>query len=359
MSLTGVAFPLLKPILHRLDAETAHRLTIAMLNLTGRARAPRSSALAVDCFGLSFPNPLGLAAGFDKNGEAADALLGLGFGFVEVGTVTPKPQAGNDRPRLFRLSEDEAVINRMGFNNLGAGIVRRRLEQRRERGGIIGINIGANKESADRLGDYGKGVKAFADLASYLVVNVSSPNTPGLRDLQSREMLRTLLEHIVEARGTSATPLLLKIAPDLGDGELEDIAEVCSGRLIDGIIVSNTTVSRPHLESPLAREAGGLSGKPLFDLSTRVLARLFLLTQGGVRLIGVGGIRNAETAWTKFAAGASLVQLYTALVYRGPLLIPEILDGLADKLASSGFTSIAAAAGHRAKVLAYHGLAGT
>jgi dihydroorotate dehydrogenase len=357
MGLAGLAFPLLRPLLHRLDAEAAHRLTIAMLRLGGGG-APSPGGLALRCFGLGFPNPVGLAAGFDKDAEVADAVLGLGFGFVEVGTVTPNPQGGNDRPRLFRLGEDEAVINRMGFNNQGAEAMRRRLEGRRKRGGIIGVNIGANRDSRDRIGDYVKGVETFGDVANYLTVNVSSPNTPGLRTLQNREALASLLAAVNAARGGRKVPLLLKIAPDLGDGELEDIAAVSAGR-IDGIIVSNTTVSRPPLVSHFAGEAGGLSGRPLLALSTRVLARLYLLTQGRMPLIGVGGIRDADTAWSKIEAGASLLQLYTALVYRGPALVAEILEGLAARLQSRGSGSIAEAAGSRADEIAHHGLAGT
>jgi dihydroorotate dehydrogenase len=359
MNLARFAFPLMKPILHRLDAETAHRMTIAMLKSQTAAHSSRPSRLAVDCLGLSFPNPLGIAAGFDKNAEVPDALLNLGFGFVEVGTVTPRPQAGNNRPRLFRLADDEAVINRMGFNNLGFGIVRRHLEGRRARGGIVGVNIGANRNSPDRIADYVQGVKTFAGLASYLTVNISSPNTPGLRDLQSRDALARLLAALHNARGSQKAPLLVKIAPDLREGELEDIAEICSGGPVDGMIVSNTTISRQPLRSPQAREQGGLSGRPLFDLSTRVLARLHVLTGGRVTLVGVGGVSDADTAWGKIEAGASLLQLYTALVYRGPALIDEVLTGLATRLADSGLTSIAEAAGLRAKDIAHQGFAGT
>ena len=332
MNLSRLAFPLVLPLLHRLDAETAHRLSIGMLKLgPPRGMAP-AGPLAVTCLGLRFPNPLGLAAGFDKDGEVPSAMLGLGFGFVEAGTVTPLPQAGNPRPRLFRLSEDKAVINRMGFNNDGAEAMRRRLEARRGKGGIVGVNIGANKDSSDRIGDYVTGVKSFADLASYLVVNISSPNTPGLRHLQARAELAMLLDAVIAARGASPTPLLVKIAPDLNDDELGDIAAACAGKA-DGIIVSNTTISRPALRSSHREQTGGLSGKPLFALSTRTLARLFLLTGGRLPLIGVGGITDAETAWIKIEAGASLIQIYSALVYRGPALIEDILLGLETRLA--------------------------
>jgi dihydroorotate dehydrogenase len=358
MNLSRLAFPFVLPLLQSLDAETAHRLSIGMLKLVPpRGMAP-AGALAVTCLGLRFPNPLGLAAGYDKDGEVPDAMLGLGFGFVEAGTVTPRPQAGNPRPRLFRLAEDEAVINRMGFNNEGAEAMRRRLEARRARGGIVGVNIGANKDSSDRIGDYAAGVKAFADLASYLVVNISSPNTPGLRNLQARAELAMLLDAVRAARGGSRTPVLVKIAPDLDDEELADIAAACAGKA-DGIIVSNTTVSRPALRSPLAGETGGLSGKPLFNLSTRMLARLFLLTGGRVMLIGVGGISDAETAWTKIEAGASLIQVYTALVYRGPALIEDILKGLETRLAESGLGSLSEVTGRRAAEFAHQGLPGT
>jgi dihydroorotate dehydrogenase len=349
----------MKPIFNRIDAETAHRWTIAMLKSQGNARQPAPSILTIDCCGLSFPNPLGVAAGFDKNADVPDALLGLGFGFVEVGTVTPRPQAGNPRPRLFRLAEDEAVINRMGFNNLGSGIVRRHLEARRDKRGMVGVSIGANKNSADWISDYVQGVRTFADMASYLAINISSPNTTGLRGLQSRAALEDLIAAVKEARASRPTPMLVKIAPDLSDREIEVIAELCSADPIDGIIVSNTTVSRPPLRSPLARERGGLSGKPLFDMSTRALARLRLLVDRRVVLVGTGGISDAATAWAKIAAGATLIQLYTALVYRGPALIDEILDGLASRLAEGGFASIAQASGCRAREIAHHGSAGT
>lgn len=361
MSLAGRAFPLLRPLLHSLDAETAHGLTIRLLR--GFAPGtPRSSdrRLAVAAFGLAFPNPLGLAAGFDKNAEVPDAMLGLGFGFVEIGTVTPRPQAGNPRPRLFRLPADRGVINRMGFNNEGQAATLRRLEARAGRPGIVGVNIGANKDSADRVADYVAGIEAFSHLASYVTINISSPNTPGLRGLQSRAELETLLSRLGEARARQRRqpPMLLKIAPDLGDDELEDIARCCGGGAVDGIIVSNTTLRRDGLSSPTLGEAGGLSGAPLFALSTRVLAKVYLLTGGRLPLIGAGGIGDAETAWIKLRAGATLLQLYSALVYAGPALVEEILTGLAARLAASGQT-LDAVRGSAAAAFAHQGLSGT
>ena len=346
-------FGLVRPLLHGLDPETAHRATIAGLK-TGLLPGPgplRARGLEQHLFGLDFPNPVGLAAGFDKNAEVPDAMLAQGFGFVEVGSVTPRPQAGNPRPRLFRLPEDEAVINRMGFNNEGAAAVKARLAARAGRGGIVGINIGANKDSADRIADYVAGVDVFNGLASYLVVNVSSPNTPGLRALQSAGELEHLLARVDAARQAAAArdgrraPLLLKIAPDLGDDELADIAHVAIAGGIDGMIVSNTTITRPALRSGLAGEQGGLSGRPLFDLSTRQLARIHGLTGGRLPLIGAGGISSADDAWEKVRAGASLIQLYSALVYQGPGLVADIVAGLAAHLAESGHARLAAAVG--------------
>jgi dihydroorotate dehydrogenase len=310
-------FETVRPLLHAFDPETAHRLTIAGLR-TGLLPGPgplAATGLQQRLFGLDFANPVGLAAGFDKNAEVPDAMLKQGFGFVEVGSVTPLPQAGNPRPRLFRLAEDEAVINRMGFNNDGAAAVKARLAARAGRPGIVGVNIGANKDAADRIADYVAGVDGFNGLASYLALNVSSPNTPGLRGLQSAGALERLLARVGEAREAAAArdgrraPLLLKIAPDLGDDELADIAAVVLDGGIDGLIVSNTTTGRPPLTSPLAGEQGGLSGRPLFDLATRQLARLYVLTGSRLPLIGVGGIASPGDAWQKVRAGASLVQL--------------------------------------------------
>jgi len=364
MSLMQIAFPLVRPLLHRLDAETAHRLTIALLRALPPRAAPAQESdgrLKVTAFGLQFPNPLGLAAGFDKNAEVADAMLAAGFGFVEVGTVTPRPQEGNPRPRLFRLAADQAVINRMGFNNQGHAAALGRLAARRGRYGIVGVNLGANKDSADRIADYVTGIDAFAALADYLTINISSPNTPGLRALQSRAELQSLLDRLNEARlRQSRRPaMLLKIAPDLTLGELEDIARCCEGGAVDGIIVSNTTLSRPPLRSSAAGEAGGLSGAPLFDLATRQLALLHGLTGGRIALVGAGGISDAETAWAKIRAGASLLQLYSALIYQGPDLVSRILAGLTAKLAQEGASSLADVTGRDAEAMTHHGSSGT
>ncbi|MFZ5672046.1 MAG: quinone-dependent dihydroorotate dehydrogenase [Pseudomonadota bacterium] len=351
MSLARGSFPLIRPLLHAFDAETAHRLTIAALKLAPAARpATFAPELATKLFGLDFAHPLGLAAGFDKNGEVPDAMLAEGLSFVEVGTVTPLPQQGNPRPRLFRLSEDQGVINRMGFNNEGHAALRRRLEARRARGGIVGVNIGANKDAADRIGDYVKGLEAFRDLASYLTVNISSPNTPGLRNLQSRAELETLLGRLNEARARrTAPPLLVKIAPDLAEADLDDITPVFLAGKVDGVIVSNTTIGRPHLRSPHGRETGGLSGKPLFDLSTFMLAQLRQRLEGRIPLIGAGGIDSADAAFAKIAAGANLLQLYSALVFQGPALIAAIVEGLTAKCRASGLASIAGAVGSQAR----------
>ena len=361
MSLAGLAFPLVRPLLHALDAETAHGLTIAALKaLPWGAPRPSDPRLRVEALGLSFPNPLGLAAGFDKNAEVPDQMLALGFGFTEIGTVTPLPQAGNPRPRLFRLAEEEAVINRMGFNNDGQDAALRRLLARRGRAGIVGVNIGANKDSPDRIGDYVKGIEVFSPLASYFTVNISSPNTPGLRALQSRAELEQLLGRLNAARAAAARrpPMLLKIAPDLREDELEDIAAACLGGAVDGIIVSNTTLSREGLRSPRAGEQGGLSGRPLLSLSTRQLARLHLLTEGRITLVGAGGVHDAASALLKIRAGASLVQLYSALVYQGPALVNRILEGIAAELTRTGET-LSSLRGRDAAQIAHQGSSGT
>lgn len=348
-------YPLVRSAFFQMDAEKAHRLTIRMLN-SPFFRPPAVQVdprLKRDLLGLAFPSPIGMAAGFDKDGEAIDAVFRLGFGFAEVGTVTPKPQAGNPKPRLFRLPADRGVINRFGFSNLGHAALREKLLARKASGagGIVGVNIGANKDAKDRVADYVAGIHAFADLASYFTVNVSSPNTPGLRDLQARDALDQLLASTVQARDEAAdlkgrrVPVLLKIAPDMDEFGLQDVAEMTVLHKIDGLIVSNTTLSRDGLTSPHRNETGGLSGRPLFEKATRMLARTRQLVGRDVVIIGVGGIDSVETAYAKIGAGADLIQLYSGLVYEGPTLIPRILSGLAEKLDQGGFRSIGDAVG--------------
>jgi len=326
---------LTRPVLHALDPEDAHRLAIQMLKMAPIPAAPRDDPrLSVRAFGLSFPNPVGMAAGFDKDAEAADALLRLGFGFVEVGTITPLPQAGNPRPRLFRLDADAAVINRLGFNSGGADAALRRLAARAGRGGIVGVNVGANKDSPDRIVDYVGLIERFAPVASYITLNISSPNTPGLRAMQSAAVLDDLLARVIDARERAVrqagpTPVLLKIAPDLSLNDLDDVVGIARSRRADGMIVGNTTVARPKgLRESAAREAGGLSGRPLKPLANRMLAETFVRVEGVFPLIGTGGIDCGEAAVAKFRAGASLLQLYSALVFRGLGLVAEIKQAL-------------------------------
>ena len=340
-------FPLARPMLRHIDPERAHRLTILALKLglAPRDDEPDPASLAIDLWGLHFSNPLGIAAGFDKNGEVPDAMLKLGLGFAEVGTTTPRPQSGNPRPRIFRLNGEGAVINRLGFNNEGHAALKRRLEARRSKPGIVGVNIGANKDAADRIADYEAGIAAFEGLASYFTVNISSPNTPGLRALQNKAELENLVARVLAAR-EGRTPVLLKIAPDLTDAELADIAEVALEKGLDGLIVSNTTIRREGLvSSPLASETGGLSGRPLFSLSTEVLKTMYHLTGGKIPIVGVGGVSSGADAYAKIRAGASLVQLYTALVFEGPALVRRIKRELAQALAADGFGSIRDAVG--------------
>jgi dihydroorotate dehydrogenase len=336
------------PLLRWLDPEDAHRLAVQGLRLLPPPRLrPDDAKLAVRAFGLNFPNPIGMAAGFDKNGEVADALLRLGFGFVEAGTVTPKPQPGNPRPRLFRLERDEGVINRFGFNSDGAETVLRRLAARAHLGGIVGVNVGANKDSADRTADYVKLIETFAPVASYFTVNVSSPNTPGLRNLQQASVLDGLLARVIEARervrkNAGDSPILLKIAPDLSLTELDDVVHIARSRRVDGMVVGNTTLARPSTlrEQNRAREAGGLSGRPLFRLSTRMVAETYVRAEGAFPLIGVGGIDSGGGALTKIRAGACLIQLYSSLVYKGLGLVDEIKRDLSSTLLRTGRDSL-------------------
>ena len=335
-------------LLHRFDPETAHGLAIRALQmgLTTRPGPFTTSRLRTQISGLSLPNPVGLAAGFDKNATALAPLARTGFGFLEVGAATPRPQPGNPRPRLFRLSEDRAAINRFGFNNDGAEAIAARLAAR-DRSTVAGINLGANKDSEDRARDFSKVLETCGVHVDFATVNVSSPNTEKLRDLQGKAALGALLQGVVETRARLArpVPVFLKIAPDLSGDDLKDIADVAREVQIDGIIATNTTLNRDGLASPHASQAGGLSGAPLFEQSTSVLARLSTLTDGKIPLIGVGGISSAEEAYAKIRAGASAVQLYTALIYRGLSLITEIAEGLDRLLARDGFSNVAEAVG--------------
>ncbi len=338
-------FRLLRPAIFALDPERAHRLTVAALKVMPQGTPPPlGGPLATEVAGLAFANPLGMAAGFDKDGEVPDALLGLGFGFAEVGSITPLPQAGNPKPRLFRLAEDEAVINRMGFNNHGGEEAASRLA-RRERRGIVGINIGANKDSVDRVADYARMTRQMAPLADYLAVNISSPNTPGLRALQDEGALAGLLDAVMEARGDLDVPIFLKVAPDLETADVDAIARIALDKRLGALIVSNTTIARPPLKSVHAGEAGGLSGAPLKGPALQRLRDFRKATGGALPLVGVGGIASAEDAWERIRAGASLVQLYSAMVYRGPGIAREITAGLERRLRQYGFGSIAEAVG--------------
>lgn len=329
----GLFDRLARPILRALDPEEAHKLALRGLSLAPLPRtAPDDPRLAVSAFGLDFSNPVGVAAGFDKNAEAPAALLRLGFGFVEVGTVTPRPQPGNPRPRLFRLDADEAAINRFGFNSQGAAAVLARLQASRAERGVVGVNVGANRDSPDRVADYIRLIETFAPVASYVTMNISSPNTPGLRDLQQASSLDDLLARAGEARERASAgrrrplPILLKIAPDITLADLDDIVGIARRRGMDGMIVGNTTLSRPASlqERQKAIEQGGLSGRPLFALSTRLLAEAYVRAEGAFPLVGVGGIDSGKAALAKIKAGASVVQLYTGLVFHGLGLIAEI-----------------------------------
>jgi dihydroorotate dehydrogenase len=354
---------LTRPLLRALDPEDAHMLAIRALRLVPLARPTADPPLiAVRAFGLNFPNPLGIAAGFDKNAAAPDALLRLGFGFVEVGTITPRAQTGNSRPRLFRLDNDEGVINRLGFNNDGEAVVLARLAARAQgsvtSSGIVGVNIGASKDSPDRIGDYVRLIEAFAPVASYFTVNVSSPNTPGLRDLQQAKTLDELLSRVLDAREQARLragpiPVLLKIAPDLTLSDLDDVVGVARKHRVDGMIVGNTTISRPNSlhEHDKAKQAGGLSGRPLFKLSTRMLAETFVRAENAFPLIGVGGVDSGATAIAKIKAGATLIQLYSGLVFRGIGLVSEIKTDLAAALRRGHRNSLASMVGSDAAAM--------
>jgi dihydroorotate dehydrogenase len=343
-----VSYALIRPLLFQLDPERAHTFALrALTAMPRRTGAIAAGPLSAQVAGIAFPNPVGMGAGFDKDAVAAPGLLGLGFGFVEVGTLTPRPQAGNPKPRLFRLVEDRAVINRMGFNNGGVASAVARLARRDRKRGVVGINIGANKDSADRVADYREAFRAVAPLADYVTVNISSPNTPGLRAMQDKGALDELLDAVLGLRSEPRcnVPVFLKVAPDLQPADVDDIAEVALRRGLDALIVSNTTIARPPLRSPYAREAGGLSGAPLKQPALERLRDFRKATGGTLPLIGVGGIATAEDAWLRIRAGASLIQLYSAMVYEGPGIARAVCKGLEALMRRDGFSSIAEAVG--------------
>lgn len=345
----AAGWPLVRSVLQGVDPERAHDMTIAALeNVPTRAAAPDDPRLAVEAFGLRFPNPIGLAAGFDKDARVPDPLLRQGFGFVEVGSVTPKAQPGNPKPRIFRLPDQRGVINRLGFNNAGHQAALTRMSQRAGRPGIVGVNVGANKDAADRAEDYAAGIRAFSNFANYITINISSPNTPGLRDLQARDALDDLLARSMAARDEARVrrPVLLKLAPDLALADLDDAVEVALARGVDGLIVSNTTITRPPgLSGASVSETGGLSGAPLFRRATWMLAEAARRVEGRIPLVGVGGVHSAETAVAKIRAGASLVQIYTALIYEGPALLGAIKTGLLAELDREGAADLGALVG--------------
>jgi len=342
-------YRLARPFLFRLDAETAHHAALAALRLPWPRAARPDPILAQTLFGRTFASPIGLAAGLDKDGHVAHRMAAFGFGFAELGTLTPLPQPGNPRPRLFRLVQDEAIINRMGFNNAGQATARTRLTARGRAPLPIGINIGANKDAADRIADYETGVRAMAPLADYLTVNISSPNTPGLRALQDKGALDALLERVMAARGADGPPILLKVAPDLEPADIDDIAGLALAHRIDGLIISNTTISRPPLRSVFRNETGGLSGAPLHDLALARLRDFRRRLGDALLLVGAGGIADAAQAYARIRAGAGLIQIYSALIYEGPYLPARINKGLAALLRRDGFTGIGEAVGVDAK----------
>ena len=346
-------FDLARPAIFALDSETGHKLAIKALKAVpvkgSSSLVPTDRKLAISVAGLSFPNPVGVAAGFDKDAEVPDALLALGFGFTEVGSITPRPQAGNPKPRLFRLTEDKGVINRMGFNNAGAEAALERLQARKGCDGLVGINIGANKDSEDRIADYADMARFMTPYASYLAVNVSSPNTPGLRALQDEGALSALIDGVIAARaetpGDAVPPIFLKVAPDLEPQDIDAISRIAIDKKLGALIVSNTTISRPELTSRHAGETGGLSGAPLRELALQRIRDFRKATGGDLPLVGVGGISSAEDAWERIRAGASLIQLYSGMVYHGPTLGAQIAKGLSKIMAREGITSIAEAVG--------------
>ena len=338
-------FPLIRPLIFNLDGERAHRLTITGLKALPAGGAPKQDpVLGIRVAGLEFPNPVGLAAGFDKDAEVFAQMLRLGFGFAEVGTLTPLPQTGNPKPRLFRLEEDRAVINRLGFNNGGLDAARKRLGQRRP-GRLVGVNVGANKDSSDRIADYVTGVRTMAAVADYLTVNISSPNSPGLRGLQDKVALDELLSAVAGERSPDGPPIFLKLAPDLDRDGIDDVTDVAIARGVNALIVSNTTISRPHLRSRFGGEAGGLSGAPLKSLALEKLREFRSATGGEIPLIAAGGIETGADAFARIRAGASLVQLYSALIYEGPGLARRICAELKRLLEAEGFRSVAEAVG--------------
>lgn len=349
-------YRLVRPALFALAPEDAHEVALKSLEagLYGRQIGPDDPNLSINVLGLTFPNPIGIAAGFDKDARVPDAVLALGCGFAEVGTITPRPQVGNERPRVFRLVDDEALINRLGFNNAGHEVALRRLASRPRQRGIVGVNIGANKDSADKAADYVAGLKAFNAAASYFTINISSPNTPGLRDLQAPAALNDLLTRVIGTRselvaaGLPYRPIVVKISPDLAEGDLAGVCEQLAAKAIDGIAVSNTTLSRVGVTGIEAREAGGLSGRPLFQRSTITLARVHTATGGAIPLIGIGGIDSPEAAVAKLEAGASLLQLYTGLIFRGPGLIGEIKRKITETIRLEKLTGISDLVGRRA-----------
>jgi dihydroorotate dehydrogenase len=356
-SMLGAVFDLARPLLSAVDPETAHELTLKSLEvgIYPRPAAADDARLAMSALGLAFPNPLGIAAGFDKDARVPDAVLGMGFAFAEIGTVTPQPQAGNPHPRVFRLTGDNALINRLGFNNAGHAAALARL-QRRSLSGIVGVNVGANKDAADRAADYVAGLSCFYDVASYFTVNISSPNTPGLRDLQAPAALDDLLARLSAAReplmaaGKPRRPIVVKIAPDIAEEDLAPITQVLVARGVDGIAISNSTLARTGLSDAIAaREAGGVSGRPLFHRSTVLLARVYRLTQGRIPLIGIGGIDSGSAAIAKMEAGATLLQLYTGLIFQGPGLLFRIKAAMVQYVEHRKLARLGDAIGRRAE----------